>query len=187
MSESFVENMSDEQIERFQKRMYAVSNEYGWHGCSSVTGFLAENETLLDVVKKDLSTLKKHNVDIDMLAQRLFSLVQTAISKMNMIRKMKVTVEDIYHIEINVFCGFQYCPFSDVGENYRTSPFEHIHSHCGRSNMDITITNIKNNKVLTFGSLLVHLIKDHHFFEGSVEHRLDPVKLIDFFDQSKVV
>lgn len=181
LNTNYVENMSLDQIERFQKRMYAVSDEYGCHGCSSVTGFLAKNEKLLDVVKNDLETFNYHHADIDVLAEKLFELMNTAIVEMNKIRKMEVLIEGRYLVKITTWMGFQYCPFSDVKENYKISPWGHIYTHCGRSNMDVTITDIKTKKKINFCSLLVHLIKDHHFCEGSVEHRLDPVTLINFF------
>ncbi len=43
-------------------------------------------------------------------------------------------------------------------------------------------TSLEKTSALWFNDLLIHLIRDHHFFEGSTYHRVEPKKVIDFFN-----
>lgn len=52
--------------------------------------------------------------------------------------------------------------------------------NCGKGygSVDYVIHNIKTGKNLRFGDLLIHMIRDHSFFEGNVCYRLDPHEVI---------
>jgi hypothetical protein len=190
MTESkFVENMSEGKIEHYQKRLYPASNDYGLYGYSSVTGFLAEDEKLLDVVRKDLVTLKQHNLSIEMICDRLDHLIVTALMEINVLNQQnknqhikEIVIEKKYKVEINVSDSYQYCPFTHVPHKYRPGKKTHIYDACDQNCHTYTITNLINGKTITFSGLLPHLIRDHHFFEGNVPHRLDPLKIITVID-----
>lgn len=72
----------------------------------------------------------------------------------------------------------QFCPFSPVSDD-DAGPFTPIANACGQGNRDISITNTTNDRTIKFGSLITHLIGEHHFFEGQVPYRLDPTDVID--------
>lgn len=182
MNDKYIENMSETQIKRYEKRLYPTANAHGYFGCSSVNGFLAEGEKLLEVVTRDLETLNHYNISISKLADRIFNLTSTAINEMNNIKKTTVIIEEKYEIKVDICLGWQYCPFSDISDDYIAGRLIHINNHCDRNNLIFSIKNIINGEEIKFGGLLVHLIKDHHFFEGNVENRLDPLKIASILD-----
>lgn len=67
--------------------------------------------------------------------------------------------------------GAQTCPF----QNTKLDPADHGYDY---GSTDIRITSIKTGEFITFNTLLIHMIRMHQFFEGSVNHRLDPVTVI---------
>jgi len=178
----FVEDMSESDIERFEKRLFPTDGEHGCFGCSSVKGFLANGEKLLTVVNKDLETLKENNLTFQIIINRLRNLVNTAILELNKINKKEIILEDKYEIKFVRWMGTQYCPFSNIPDNYNCGPFSSVWGACGSSPDSVTIKNLNNNKEIEFCLLSLHLIEDHHFFEGSVKNRLDPLKIMEVID-----
>jgi len=69
-----------------------------------------------------------------------------------------------------------------MGTNgYQSCPFDNC---TGRGSLDYSIINIQNNISMKFSDLTIHLIRDHEFFEGSVEYRVDPISAIRCLDLS---
>lgn len=65
--------------------------------------------------------------------------------------------------------GYQTCPFS-IEEDI----------NCGYGSIEAVITDKVKGSQLCVGDLLIHLIRDHQFFEGPGTHyRLDPKKYLD--------
>jgi hypothetical protein len=66
--------------------------------------------------------------------------------------------------------GYQGCPFSGC-------------KGCGSD--DYSILNINNKKSCKFSDLVIHLIRDHEFFEGDVEYRVDPQAAVDCWNSKQ--
>lgn len=86
-------------------------------------------------------------------------------------------------LRVFVICwgGSQKCPFqSDSDTSYHGYDYG---AH------DVVITNVDNGEALCYSSLLPHMIKHHHFFEGPLcLHRVEPkqiVKVIGTLDANK--
>ncbi len=77
--------------------------------------------------------------------------------------------KDVF-IERDDYFGSQECPFEKVLGN--DSP---------DASDEYTFINNKTGEKLIVGSILLHFIAKHSFFEGSVSYRLDPQKIIKFF------
>jgi hypothetical protein len=67
--------------------------------------------------------------------------------------------------------GFQECPFEN-NAGTRCERFRYAHS-------DYSIENLDTKRAIHFPGLIIHLVDDHHFFEGSVTYRLEPADAID--------
>nr|MDK2850362.1 hypothetical protein [Candidatus Cloacimonadota bacterium] len=73
-------------------------------------------------------------------------------------------VDKIYEVETEVVRGFLPCPFGHNGI-YRKS--------------FTTVKNTITGKSFTFTALNIHLIREHHFFEGKDSHfRLEPHEIV---------
>jgi|GEM_PF-2048463 len=84
--------------------------------------------------------------------------------------KRDVLVEGKFLVSSVSYCGWQDCPF----ENSQGEPCQEIIY----STTDFSIKNTINQQSIDFPGLAIHLIRDHHFFEGSVKYRVDPEKAI---------
>ena len=82
-----------------------------------------------------------------------------------------IVIDDRYIITREMFWGYQCCPFSSNSSREK---------HGGGS--DYWIYDTQTKESIQFNDLLIHLIRDHGFFEGNVFHRLDPLKVIKFFN-----
>ena len=88
-----------------------------------------------------------------------------------------IIIDDKYLITRVSYWGFQHCPFSYISE----IPTSRKETGGGD---DFTIINLLTSKSINFNDLLIHLIRNHHFFEGNVFHRLNPLDVINFFELS---
>ena len=99
---------------------------------------------------------------------RIFSLKNTRFHTM---------IENRYLVTGSEYWGFQFCPFTGVlSEN----PMYSRKHHGG--GWDICIYDTTAHKYIVFNNLLIHLIRHHSFFEGSVFSRLDPFTVINLLD-----
>ncbi len=48
--------------------------------------------------------------------------------------------------------------------------------------MDCLLQNVNNGIRLFFPGLIIHLIRDHHFFEGSLKYRVEPEQIIKLLE-----
>lgn len=85
-----------------------------------------------------------------------------------------IVIDDRYLVTRHSFWGFQACPFICFSGN--------ISRAVEGGGDDYWIYDLQTKKTLQFNDLLIHLIRDHHFFEGNVYHRLSPNDIIDFFN-----
>ncbi len=80
-------------------------------------------------------------------------------------------VEGQYRVYPVHYFGIQECPFL----NADSSPCRET------ATSDFVIEQIETNLTIRVSGLMAHLVRDHHFFLGSVEHRLDPEQAISLF------
>jgi len=94
-------------------------------------------------------------------------------------------IDGKYLMHICSYRGSQQCPF----KNNELDPRYHGYDY-GCS--DVTITNLETNKTITFGTLLLHMIEYHQFFEGNGSlidqkqcdntYRLDPSEIVELLE-----
>lgn len=174
--EKSILNLTPEEIQYYtQNRLLAKSNEpRAYWGCASTTGFLAPEDNLLEVVQRDKATLESLGITFKQVADALEGLIRTSlVEPKKTVGELQVTVGQ------PTICS-QYCPFSPPGADDECGPLNEPKDACGQGNRDVTITNTRTDEQMSFSALLPHLIRDHHFFEGSVPHRLAPEKIIRF-------
>jgi hypothetical protein len=161
--------LSSETICRIERRMRP--------GGFSVAGFLDEEESLLDVVRRDEETLAALGIEPKRIADRLLELLVAANedfqAENNRVPTNGLIVNGRYHIygfDVTVR-RFPTCPFeSDDGQlcdGHRAC--EQFTAH------DFAIVNGITGLRFGFPILALHMITDHHFFEGNVQYRVDPV------------
>lgn len=164
----FVEDLSADDLHAIEKRMQP--------GGVSYSGFLAEDEKLGDVIAKDNATLKDLGVTHKQVADRIESIFGRALRRRalefryrNYKKKPELEtalIDGKFKVDIQGYLGIQVCPFK---EPLKT---------CGTSNHDVEIYNQDLEEDIEFPGLIVHLIREHHFFEGDTYYRLDPAKAV---------
>lgn len=138
-------------------------------GVLSQDGFLGENESLKEVIEKDAETLKDMGITYDDLANKLDNLIKAAFSS----GKKSARVGN-YKIWIIQYCGFQICPWTqDIHSGQCTAG-----GGPDYSSNDWKIRNLRTKQEMSGSGLVVHLIREHHFFEGfETPYRVDPREL----------
>ena len=138
-------------------------------GQFSWQGFLGPTEKLMAVIEHDSKLLSGIHVTHEQLGNELDRLITLAVGSN---RDMILHVQ--YEIHITRYKGFQLCPWSP----------DPTHGQCtfgmGVQNASIkwVIRNKRNKLEMKGPGLIVHLIRDHHFFEGlKSPYRVDPVEL----------
>lgn len=85
-----------------------------------------------------------------------------------------IIIDSKYLVTRISYWGFQPCPFICFSDR--------ISRATEGGGDDYWIYDLETKKTLQFNDLLIHLIRDHHFFEGDVFHRLNPNDVIEFFN-----
>ena len=147
-------------------------------GRFSRTGFLFYLENLIDVVERDRGLLKSVDITPRQIADRLESIIGQArrIVELTYRGRRESNTLDLWSTGIQVgsfvlrgnhWEGEQECPFVNaVGRECRDTSY---------ASWDYILRNIALNVAVRFPGLAVHLIRDHHFFEGKVSRRVDPL------------
>ena len=180
-------------IEELEKRMRL--------GNYSEVGFLGKEESLLDVVHTDEETIRKLGVTHVQIADRLEYFIlryvqgnadffnpnkrltgQKLVDAYETFEMEGIDVDQLYQIVGHTRRGYQLCPWGDD-----TEPTTKIYlipgGHHPYSNLEITVKNNKSDESLSFPGLIVHLIKDHHFYEGKQSsYRVDPENAVRVLD-----
>jgi hypothetical protein len=158
------------------------------HAC-----FIEPGEDIKEIIRKDEEYLESVGITKEQIADRL----QSICDQCRYIEYLKhpertqksgcVLVED-FSVSQTIYYGAQDCPF----KNYSLDPSYHGHSYGSR---DVFINKSSENKNISFNSydtatldkcdiwfntLLIHMIRQHGFFEGpNQKHRLEPKKVIE--------
>jgi hypothetical protein len=138
-------------------------------GAYSKTGFLGPSEKLRDVIVADAQTLRELNLSYEEVASKLDSLLVAAENAPT----HQARVGEL-RCRIQMYQGFQICPWA----------IDPHHAQCAaglgvrHGSVDWWITNMRTGEEMKGPGLVVHLIRDHHFFEGmSSPNRVDPHRL----------
>ena len=138
-------------------------------GAFSMKGFLGAGEKLTEVIAHDKETLNKLDLDFEDLAGGLESLLNVAIES----RKEELII-GLFEIRLKSFRGYQKCPWLQEQDNSQCT----IGGRVQYGSLDWEIKNRKIDLLLSGPGLIVHLIRDHHFFEGLASpYRVDPLQL----------
>jgi hypothetical protein len=136
-------------------------------GRSSQAGFLGEHDSLDGVIAADKAVLSNLGLTYNQFADRLETITQKAQYEARNADEYWDTVEKgiivdgNFEVKWNSYMGYQHCPYGcKDGE--------------AKSDTDYTIKNIKTGESVFFSLLHIHLIRQHQFFEGNTQYRLDP-------------
>jgi hypothetical protein len=150
-------------------------------GRLSRNGFLDKTERLIDVIDSDLELLDKVGVTPEQVADRLETVVSQAFRVMDLLGRSRTKDDKESQIHLwdtgvrigpwelrgTSYHGYQDCPFVDA-DGVVCPDINH-------ADYDFSLINIRMQRFLAFPGLAIHLIREHHFFEGHVPHRVDPL------------
>lgn len=158
-----VEELNNHQVIIVEQRMRP--NQW------SIAGFLTEQQSLHEVAVRDLKTLQERSITCDQIADKLEGLTYKW-SRFSQPGHLPLA-EGKYLIRKMQTRGYQTCPFTFSDKE---------HDDCGdrQGSADYCVTNIETEEEFRFASLMPHMIRGHHFFQGGT-YRVDPEKAIAFF------
>ena len=163
-----ITDLTDASMQRIEHRMAP--------GVASEAGFLTPGQSLVNVIRRDEEMLAEVGVTPEQIADRLAELLAEAESRFH-------AVGQVARQGIVVGGRYQFYGFDVVVKGYQECPFESNdgtlcdgHAICGDFvSQDYAVVNGATNLKFGFPVLALHLIRDHHFFEGDVEYRVDPL------------
>jgi hypothetical protein len=135
----------------------------------SAKGFLGPGDDLDEVIARDADLLAEMGVSYEVLSHRLDSILLAGESNPG----HKVHIGN-FTVKVTVYNGFQQCPWTE----------DFHHSTCRKglgashASIDWIIRNKKTGQEMRGPGLIVHLIRDHRFFEGpGSPYRVEPLEL----------
>jgi len=130
-------------------------------GALTRDGYLGgDDRHVHDIIAADEAELARLGVTAEQLADRMELLMNAAFDSI----EDEVTVEGNWLVEYASFRGFIVCPFIHAGR-YRKGL--------------VRVRNLASGVEVVFSPLSVHLVREHHFFEGAGStHRLEPALLM---------
>jgi hypothetical protein len=171
-----VEELSADQIAEVERRMRP--------GTLSERGFLTPRERLVTVIASDEKACAERGIRPEQIADRLETLVGRATRRVSLALAMggddtESMIEGFLHDDGE---GVSLEGFRLTGLQWRGGqdcPFSHECEFSRYSSADYTLIHLGSGRSINFPGLIFHLIRDHHFFEGKVPGRLDPIRAID--------
>jgi hypothetical protein len=139
-------------------------------GAFSQSGFLGEHERLDDVLAADARTLGELGLTAAELAAPLDRLLDAAEEA----RGRSARVDGRFEIRIEIFTGFQICPWAARPHSGQCSAGGGVR----HASVEWALRNRATGARLSGPGLIVHLIGAHGFFEGlESPKRVDPRSL----------
>jgi hypothetical protein len=137
----------------------------------SQRGFLGPHERLGDILAQDAETIRQLGVTCEMIAERLQRLIERALTSQG----KRARVDGRFDVRLEQFKGFQMCPWSSAPHQHQCTTGLGVQF----ASIDWEISNRRADRRMHGPGLAVHLIRDHHFFEGiEAPYRLDPRALV---------
>ena len=135
-------------------------------GKLSMGGFLGDAERLDEVLRADDETVRRLGLTHEQIADR----IEYFIRVIGYPTKEGKVVDGKYLGGGVVYRGCQTCPWKDLG----------IMPH---SNLDLFVRNQDTHEELRFPGAIVHLIRNHYFYEGKQSpYRVDPEQAVRVLD-----
>lgn len=158
-------------------------------GAYSVRGFLGHHESLLEVMESDSEMVREMGLTdeqlIDpldaLLSKELEAIVTEAEADLPFERERQVRRTSGFEVDIWISGGFQECPWSDLDHECTIG----LGIKQNFNSLEWKITNRRTGETIRGPGLIVHLVRDHHFFEGKRSpYRVDPAALARVFELS---
>lgn len=130
-------------------------------GVITLSGFLGEDERHFhEIIAEDEKKLAALGFSAEVVADRLEYFTSASFDNFTDFE----LIENMYQVETEVTRGKLPCPFSHAGLYRKTVT---------------TLTNTKTGVTIRWSGLNIHLIREHHFFEGrGSTFRLEPDLLV---------
>ena len=130
-------------------------------GVITLNGFLGkDNRPLNEIIAQDENELNALGYTPEHLAERMQQLTDASFNSF----EGMIIIDDVLEVETEVTRGKLPCPGMHSGMYRKTIT---------------TIRNTSNNASVKWTSLNIHLIREHHFFEGRGSgFRLEPAELV---------
>ena len=149
---------------------------------AAVSGFMAANDSLLEIVEADMRALAQLGLTPQEVGARLEQFLYPYLPQNYCRTPARGAAAIPNHCIIRFYepyNGWQHCPFSDVGcggtcpdnDGKRDAEFTRF----AHGNFDIH--NTRTGEKVKGPGLLAHLATFHNFFEGGIRYRVDPVAL----------
>jgi hypothetical protein len=138
-------------------------------GAFSKVGFLGRDERLSEVIAQDSETLRDLNLTYAEIASTLEALI-TAAENLPARKARLGNVE----CRVAVHQGFQICPWVPDPNRGQCSTGSGVR----HASVDWVIANTETGEEMRGPGLIVHLVREHGFFEGRASpNRVDPFQL----------
>jgi hypothetical protein len=139
-------------------------------GGFSQGGFLGPFERLKEVIARDAERLDQIGVDYDDVAARLEALIEQGERR----RERWSKAGEGLSVRVVAWKGFQLCPWTVAPDRGQCTAGSGVRF----ASLDWRIRRGRFGRELRGPGLIVHLIRDHHFFEGvDSPYRVDPEDL----------
>jgi hypothetical protein len=136
-------------------------------GAFSQGGFLGSGESLEEVLASDARTL----VELGLSGEDLTVPLERLLDVLDESRKRKAAVDGRFEIRIEVYLGFQICPWAESPHSGQCTAGGGVR----HASVDWRLRNLRTGERLAGPGLIVHLARDHGFFEGfESPYRVDP-------------
>jgi hypothetical protein len=146
-------------------------------GAFSHEGFLGPEEKLKDVLETDAKTLQRLKLTYAEIASRLDTLISAAEESPT----HKALVANL-ECQVQIHQGFQICPWAIDPHRAQCDKGLGV-SH---ASVNWVVRDVRANHLMRGPGLAVHLIRDHHFFEGKKSpYRTDPRELAELLGLCK--
>ena len=174
-------------------------------GAYSVMGFLGQTESLETVVAEDSKTLKTLGISHEQLADALEHVLRCVADQRDKLlegdlpeyRKRegeslvpdlchaesipRFTVDNLPNTDVAYIVGSQLQVFIAQYRGLQECPWGCEYEHW--SSFDFLILNRQSCTCVTGPGLIVHLIREHHFFEGlESPYRVDPAEVVQVLE-----
>lgn len=135
-------------------------------GALSEGGFLGLGEHLEETIARDAQTLKSLGIVHEEIARELENLINPAEATPG--RTVRI---GSFKVKVTIYPGFQMCPWSpDIHQQQCIAGGGVSHA-----SVDWHIRNLRTGQEMKGPGLAVHLIGEHHFFQGvGSPYRTDP-------------